>query len=334
MVNEPGVTKPAYIPVMITFSISSAIFFVIFLVCGYYEERSEYQLSFADDSITSSEEGIVMSAQGAGIQVYQINDDTGYISSSSFINEKGEKIEASGIKFNGSPKLDIHNISPGPDNPYFVSLSISPFIRGVFHGWIVLSNIQDTSSMYISTVISTEPYLLAPIFLIISGVCASVCIWEWWRFYRSGPPATNRELVRIEALRIEALNNNRNLLAAPLNIKNDQLKANDLLHAMQNNTLRRAAAYALRSEQPISKRIAFMEIVPSLLGITFGLFTTFTDYVPNLLILDYYQAWILFGIGLGAGSLKELVDKDSESGCICVELPELPKNTKMHNAKQ
>jgi hypothetical protein len=44
--------------------------------------------------------------------------------------------------------------------------------------------------------------------------------------------------------------------------------------------------------------------------------------VPNLLILDYYQAGILFGIGLGAGSLKELVDKDSDSGCICVELPE------------
>ena len=171
---------------------------------------------------------------------------------------------------------------------------------------------------------SSKPYVLAPIFLILSGVCASVCIWELLRYYRSGPPSTNGELDRIETLRAEELNHSRNLLAAPDNVRNDQSKTIDLLYAMRNNTLRRAAAYSLRSEQPITKRIAFMEIVPSLLGITFGLFTTFADYVPNLSIFDYYQAAILFGIGLGAGSLKELVDKDSESGCICVELPKDP----------
>jgi hypothetical protein len=333
MANVPKVTEPAYKPVVITFSISAGVFFVLFVSCWYFEETGQYRLSFGDDSITSSQDGIVMSAQGAGIQIYQINDDTRYVSSSSFINDKKEKIEASGIKFNNSPKLDIGGISPGPDNPYFVSLSVSPFTRGVFQGWMVLSNTQGTSNIYISTIISSEPYVLAPIFLIISGVCASVCIWELWRYYRSGPPATNRELERIETLRAEVLNN-RNLLAAPDSVTNDQSKTKDLLYAMRNNILRRAAAYSLRSEQPITKRIAFMEIVPSLLGITFGLFTTFSDYVPNLLIFDYYQAGVLFGIGLGAGSLKELVDKDSDSGCICVEFPESPKNTKMQNEKQ
>jgi hypothetical protein len=327
-VYRPAVTQPAYKPVVVTFLISSIIFFLIFFGCWYYEERNEYKLSFADESITSSEQGIVMSAEGANIQVYQINKETGYISSSSFMNEKKEKIEASGIKFNGEHKFDIHNISPGPDNPYFISLSISPFTRGVFQGWIVFTDIQDTSIMYIPAVISTKSYVLAPIFLILSGVCFSVCIWELWRYYRSGPGTTDRELNRLQNLYA-----NIDHLAAPIyikgdrsnNIEGDKSMENDLLRAMRNNILRRAAAYSLRSEQPITKKIAFMEIIPSLLGITFGLFTTFSDYVPNLLIFDYYQVGILFGIGLGAGSLKELVDKDSDSGCICVELPELPK---------
>jgi hypothetical protein len=176
---------------------------------------------------------------------------------------------------------------------------------------------------------SSKPYVLAPIFLILSGVCASVCIWELWRYYRSGPPSTNGELDRIRTLRTELLINNRNLVVGP-----DNVKTQDLLHAMRNNALRRAAAYSLRSEQPITRRIAFMEIVPSLLGITFGLFTTFADYVPNLAIFDFYQAVILFGIGLGAGSLKELVDKDSESGCICIEPPEDQNKEKDNKDKE
>lgn len=329
MANVPKATEPAYKPVVITFSISSGVFFVLFLFCWYFEGMGEYQLSFEGDTITSSQDGIIMSAQGAGIQIYQINVDTGYVSSSSFINDKKEKIEASGIKFNGSPKLDIRGISPAPDNPYIVSLSVSPFTRGVFQGWIVLSDIQGTSSIHISTLMSSKPYVLAPIFLILSGVCASVCIWELWRYYRSGPPSTKRELDRIRTLRTELLNNNRNLVVGP-----DNVKTQDLLHAMRNNALRRAAAYSLRSEQPITKRIAFMEIVPSLLGITFGLFTTFADYVPNLSIFDFYQAVILFGIGLGAGSLKELVDKDSESGCICIEPPEDQNKEKDNKDKE
>jgi hypothetical protein len=329
MTNDPKVTEPAYKPVVKTFSICSGVFFVLFFICWYFEAIGEYQLSFGDDSITSSQDGIILSAQGAGVLIYQINDDTGYVSSSSFINGEKEEIEAPGIKFNDSHKLDIRGISPTSDSPHFVSLSVSPFTRGIFQGWLVLSNTQGTSSIYIPAFISTEPYVLAPIFLIMSGVCASVCIWELLRYFRSGPRTTNRELTRIQNLE-----SNRDLLAAPLYIKGNKSKENDLLHAMRNNILRRAAAYSLRSEQPITKKIAFMEIVPSLLGITFGLFTTFNDYVPNLSTFGYYQVGILFGIGLGAGSLKELVDKDSESGCICVELPELPENPNAQNEKQ
>jgi hypothetical protein len=66
----------------------------------------------------------------------------------------------------------------------------------------------------------------------------------------------------------------------------------------------------------------------SLLGITFGLFTVFNDNIPNLVTIEFYQALFLFGIGMGVGSLKELVDKDSDSGCKCIELPQDQKNPK------
>jgi hypothetical protein len=319
MDNNSGPTRPALVPVVITFSVASILSFLIFLYFEHQESVDQYQVMFDDDSVTYGEDGILLSNQGMSMNVYQINDNIGYISSSSFINEKGDTIEASGIKFNGASKLDLRGITPEPNNPHIINLAISPHIRGVFQGWFVLTNPLDTSSVYIPIVISTIPYQIAPIFLVLSGVCASVCVWEYWRYLRAGPTTTRRELQRIGRVR-EQLQRG---LFANTTAKRDNLEESSY-RAIENNITRRAAAYAIRSQQPISKRIAVIEIVPSILGIIFGLFVTVNDYVPNLLYFDLYQSIILFGIGLGSGSLKELVDKDSETGCMCIEPPEKP----------
>ena len=319
MDNNSGPTRPALVPVVITFSVASILSFLIFLYFEHHETIDQYQVMFNDDSVTYGEDGILISSQGMSMNVYQINDNVGYISSSSFINDKGSTIEASGIKFNGANKLDLRGITPEPNNPHIINLAVSPYTRGVFQGWFVLTNTLDTSSVYIPIVISTKAYLIAPIFLILSGVYASVCVWEFWRYMRAGPATTKRELQRIGRVK----NQIQRGLRANTSDNRDNLEESSY-RAIENNIARRATAYAIRSEQPISKRIAFIEIVPSILGITFGLFVTVNDYVPNLLYFDLYQSIILFGIGLGAGSLKELVDKDSESGCICIEPPEKP----------
>jgi hypothetical protein len=298
--------RPAIIPVVRAFAIAGSIAFGISIIFYLFEGQNMYILSFGDGSAIYSQDGIVLSADGTIIQIYKINDDTGYISSAQFISEEGKKISGSQIKFNDTTEFNLHDEFIRSPKPYPVDLSISTFERGMFHGWFLLTNLQKTSSIYIPSIISSEPYLLAPIFLIITGVCVSVCIWEIFRYLRAGPPKVKKYLDKIKKLNGKS----SNVLTEAAALGNPVNNVQSLTNKLGDNVADLSMAYIFRSAQPITKKITYLEVIPTLIGIAFGLFATFKDAVPSLLILDAYQGIILFGIGLGAGSRKELVDKD------------------------
>jgi hypothetical protein len=57
-------------------------------------------------------------------------------------------------------------------------------------------------------------------------------------------------------------------------------------------------------------KIVIMEVLASLLGVAIALFgILYNESVTGVKVLDFYQVLTLLGIGLGVGSLKELVDK-------------------------
>ncbi|MGC1133194.1 MAG: hypothetical protein WA941_10250 [Nitrososphaeraceae archaeon] len=55
--------------------------------------------------------------------------------------------------------------------------------------------------------------------------------------------------------------------------------------------------------------VGILEFVSALFGIALGLVVTFNDVLSSNEVIDLQKAILLFSIGLGAGSLKELVDK-------------------------
>jgi hypothetical protein len=69
----------------------------------------------------------------------------------------------------------------------------------------------------------------------------------------------------------------------------------------------------LERDQQSAKTMASvgtLEFISALFGIAIGLVVTFNDVLSsNEVVIDLQKAILLFGIGLGAGSLTELVDK-------------------------
>jgi hypothetical protein len=83
---------------------------------------------------------------------------------------------------------------------------------------------------------------------------------------------------------------------------------------MQSASIRAAKVqeYRIRRSRPLSlaAKIALIELTSAVIGIVVALIALFNnDYVAGLRVIDIQAAIVLFGLGLGIGSSKEIVDK-------------------------
>jgi hypothetical protein len=285
--------------------------FVLYYYYGYSSrvQNHDYSLMFDDGALTFDSEKLAWVVDNNGdnptklIKVYLSDNDTGgTIFASTLTDKNGKKLESRNIKFNESSTLPIINSVGGWKTIRF-DIDDYALERGSFHGWIILSG-QETN--YVPITISTKPILLVAIILVLIGVFSSICIWEVIRYYKfmSTKNMTNslRQLLTQDRFNIalaspedrESVRQNRNIVEQEI---------------IQNNV--QIAKYNTRNQEAGKStfRISLIESVSALVGVAIGLFALLNDsYVTGLLDIGAYETVILFGIGLGAGSLKELVD--------------------------
>jgi hypothetical protein len=285
--------------------------FVLYYYYGYsyHVQNRDYSLMFEDGALTFDNEKLAWTVDNNGdnstklIKVYFNDNDTGgTIFASTLTDKNGKKLESRNIKFNDSTTLPIINSAGGWKTIRF-EIDDYALERGSFQGWIILSG-QETN--YVPITISTKPILLVAIILVLIGVFSSICIWEVIRYYKfKSTDNTKNSLTQL-------LNQDEfNVALAPRERKESVSQNRNIVEQeiIQHNV--QIAKYRTRNQEAGKStfRITLIESVSALVGVAIGLFTLLNDsYVTGLLDIGAYETIILFGIGLGAGSLKELVD--------------------------
>lgn len=217
-------------------------------------------------------------------------------------DKTGKKLESQNIKFNELSTLPINNSAGGWETIRF-DIDEYTLERGSFQGWIILSSQEKN---FVPITISTKPILIVAIVLILIGVFSSICIWEVIRFYKFKATVKN-----VDNLRQLLTQDKFDINGAPQEMKESVSQNRSIVEQeiIQNNV--QIAKYNTRNQEAGKStfRITLIESVSALVGVAIGLFTILNDsYVTGLLNIDAYETVILLGIGLGAGSLKELVD--------------------------
>ena len=249
-----------------------------------------------------------MIAQGNKISLYGYEDKLVTLNSSFLTDESGNLIDSESINFKNITSLTNEPVD------YSVSIISNPFMRGLFDGWMILKSSNNVT--YIPLSVSSEAYLMTPILLVLTGVCLSVCLWEIIRFYKYKPDLDKKYDYTTE---------NSNLINSMAKYDKKDNLDEDKRNELQNITTRytdnekRIRYYDsvtynyFRRDQEFTKTtlsIGLIEFISAIFGMAIGLFVTFNDILSSSdLVIDPFRAIILFGIGLGAGSLKELVDK-------------------------
>jgi hypothetical protein len=129
----------------------------------------------------------------------------------------------------------------------------------------------------------------------------SVCIWEVIRYFKT----------KTKIISFVSLNGRYNQLQG--------LATNPAIQAEMDYIGRLKSVYFTElitektrntSGRVTIPKIVIMEVLASLLRVAIALFgILYNESVTAVKVLDFYQVLRLVGIGLGAGSLKELVDK-------------------------
>lgn len=247
--------------------------FIIGGILNYIVEGQYYSISFEGGAVTfTDDETVAMNIKDDIISIYGVTPSA--LKSTDLTDGSQQTIDATRVSF--------HNTSSQSDQvDYSVEINASPFLRGQFKGWMEITNANNT--IFSPLNVSSGAYILAPIYLVLTGVCTSVCLWEIIRYSKFKANRKGRD----DSQMMQTVRRRRYFEAS-----------------MDN--------YMVRDEREGTtvSNIVIIEFISALFGIAVGLVITYNDIISSsYLVLDFSKALVLFGIGLGAGSLKELVDK-------------------------
>ena len=136
-------------------------------------------------------------------------------------------------------------------------------------------------------------------FLVLSGVCASICLWEIVRYYKF--KSDKKEIGRKER---SALRKSVEKSYGEISEENVKKHSQELEPRIQQYQVS-VDSYIKRAKQLnwTIVKILILEFFSALFGIVIGLVVTYNDIITsNYLLIDFQKAILLFSIGLGAGS--------------------------------
>jgi hypothetical protein len=202
--------------------------------------------------------------------IYGLND-TINISASEFFEDKSGEIII--VNFENSAMVQVHNIGEVPTK---VGISLEPAKSGSYHGSIFVSNEGKVS---VPLLIDIKPQMAILVMIVTDGIALSIALWSIIKFLNE------KYKIGIEGfyLTTEAPDN-------PLTIET-YLKA-----------------------KKVTKSVVLKNIILDIGMIAFGIALGFTTLFDNPFItgvhnLGIIEIIVLIGIGLGIGSLKEIVIK-------------------------
>jgi hypothetical protein len=281
----------------------------------YIEEGQHYRVGFEGGANTFTDDELVaMTIKDSMISIYGITPTA--LISTALTDGSEQTFDATRVNFTNEPsQLDQAD--------YTTEIESEPFLRGQFNGWMEITD--PNSTIFSPLSVSSGPYILAPMFLVLTGVCTSVCLWEIIRFlkYRAnltGMKSYNGRLSQIQKTLEQQITADSKLSSGQREDMNQSIRELEQYNYLRRRTgdgiwptvQNSVANYILRNERSRTTlfNIGVIEFISALFGIAVGLLVVYNNIITsNYLVIDSSTVVVLFGIGLGAGSLKELVDK-------------------------
>lgn len=215
-----------------------------------------------------------------------INNGKSNISATHLIDESHVAIKSADITFNGSTEFPL-NVSKG--EPKVVNVSIKNIQPGEYSGAIIFSG---NSTVSVPIKVATEPLIINAFLWVLLGILLSVILWEL-----------------INYLTYQQHKNIYNQKKQELKLGREQepiQKCKELDAKMQKHTLWHQHRW---SPAGLTKQTIYI-IGSAGFALSIGVISLFTnDYVTGQLVIDPIEIVVLIGIGLGAGSFKEFVNR-------------------------
>jgi hypothetical protein len=260
--------------------------------------KLDYSLNF-DKNSTYSEGNlsIVIGNNGHSsskiLNIYGQSPEKISIFSSILATQTGKVIN--NLTFDGNSIYTLNGLAKSPTR--INNVGVDNIQSGLYYGFLYLA---DGNLVTIPITVSTEGKVAQVITLVVIGVLTSILFWEI--FFIFNPIVSKKTLAgldnKITDLRNKAKNN---LITAQ-----ETTRLNKYIEKADNRRVRIMDInnrYLTRAAKILTIDVASVGF-----GILTGIIGIFSTSVVSLVEINEVDAFILFGIGLGIGSLKGFVD--------------------------
>jgi len=209
-------------------------------------------------------------------------------------------------------KQDDFKVTSNAD-PIVLKISPSSKAYGSYQGWVLVRT-GETLLTSFSITAETQPLIMVATLWVLIGIFLSLTLWELIKYVKRKEAECKENDLQIEAQSVTAeVTSLRSVRFGPIYTSEvDRLNA-IAFKKMQESALWGQVAVGLKerwSKWRSLVKIIILQFGSIAFGIAIGFLGIYNNTaVTNLLVIGVQEILILLGLGLGIGSLKELVDK-------------------------
>ncbi len=278
---------------------------LLILLSYYNTPIDKYSFSFKGDlSVTDGKLTLIAYNNQSGIgkstpktvSIYGLNT-TPNILVTDLVDKTGKTIKSTHITVDALSVRRAKNITTATANS--VKISIDKIQEGgQYQGSMIITTKNTNSSIPI--IVATEPLLSRAIGWVLIGVLISLVLWEIINGLSQRTRESQREALKQSAASLKNVDSTTRELEYQAN-----LQAAAIIGV-------KIEEYKKRYSKSGAPRQLILNVGSAFFGILVGLLALVNnDYVTGLRVIDFNAIMVLFGLGLGIGSLKEFVGKAS-----------------------
>lgn len=241
------------------------------------------------------------------INIYGLNiSNSNGVNFTDMLGETGN-ITSSNIKYKVFPKSSQQN----QIEPIKIGLTVTDTKPGVFQGLMLITEFQDPNFTSIPLTLSTDVVTTYAVIWILVGVFLSLIFWEFIKLKRR-----TRSTQRVATLKRDSQLLIQNIQPTLAQANTQEFVANIeplVQNIVERIRLERAKEYLENRYTRVGgARTALLDILSVLFGMVIGFIGLLNnDFVTSIRVINPTVILVLISIGLGIGSIKELVDKPS-----------------------
>jgi hypothetical protein len=243
------------------------------------EHQKSYSVSLSGQPTYSNYPMTALVDDSEKINIFGLNL-TGNVSITltDMIGQTGN-IESTNIEYKVYPKIMPQNQM----EPTKIQLTVTNTNPGVFEGLMMINDSKTASVISIPITLTSDTVINYAVIWILAGVFSSLAFWEF---------------LRIKKYKIA----NDWLLAKANANALDTIKGQNYERTRDN--LEKRYSFSIQGA-----KVTFLDILSVLFGIAVGFIGLLSnDYLTSIRIITPESMVILFGTGLGIGSIKELLE--------------------------